>query len=166
MNPSYWALGFSLTLMIAVITSAYKFGVWKGKVDNDRTSFREFMNEVRADIKLILTRLPPTTTTSASPIRLTELGERISNSIDAKNWAIKTAQELVDETKDMDSFEIQDFSFKHAKAFDPDEALLENMREAPFESGIELSGVRNVLGVVLRDELLQMNNLQRSLLDK
>ena len=53
MNPSYWALGISLTLMITVITSAYKFGVWKGKLDNDRTSFREFMNEVRADIKLI-----------------------------------------------------------------------------------------------------------------
>ena len=166
MNPSYWALGISLTLMIAIITSAYRFGVWRGKVDNDRTSFKEFMSEVRADIKLILTRLPPTPTTSASPIRLTDLGEHISNSIDAKNWAIKTAQELVGETNDMDAFEIQDFSFKHAKVFDPDEALLGKMRETAFESGIDLSGVRNVLGVVLRDELLQMNNLQHSSLDK
>ena len=90
MNPSYWALGISLTLMIAVITSAYRFGVWKGKVDNDRTSFKEFMSEVRADIKLILTRLPPTTTTSASPIRLTDLGEHISNSIDAKGYKNST----------------------------------------------------------------------------
>ena len=80
--------------------------------------------------------------------------------------AIKTAQELVGETNDMDAFEIQDFSFKHAKEFDPDEALLGKMRETAFESGIDLSGVRNVLGVVLRDELLQMNNLQHSSLDK
>ena len=166
MNPSYWALGISITLMIAVITGAYNFGVWKGKLDNDRTSFKEFMSEVRADIKLILTRLPPTPTTSESPIRLTDLGERISNSIDAKYWAIKKAQELVDKTKDMDSFEIQDFSFNYAKALDPDEALLEKMREAAFESGIDLSGVKNVLGVVLRDEFLKLNNLQHSSLDK
>ena len=166
MNPSYWALGISITLMIAVITGAYNFGVWKGKLDNDRNSFKEFMSEVRADIKLILTRLPPTPTTSESPIRLTDLGERISNSIDAKCWARNKAKELVDKTKNMDSFEIQDLSFNYAKELDPDGALLEKMREAAFESGIDLSGVKNVLGVVLRDELLKLNNLQHSSLDK
>lgn len=127
MNPAYWALGISITLGITAITFAFKFGNWHGKVNSELASFREFINEVRADIKQILNRLPQTPTTSASPIRLTELGERISYRIDAKNWAKATARNLIDETKDMDSFLIQEFSFDHAKTIDPDDELLEKM---------------------------------------
>lgn len=133
MNSAYWALGISVTVVIAVITFAYKFGKWQGEVDGDRKRFNNFIEEIRKDIKNILSRLPPSPTTSASPIHLTQLGERISKNLDAESWAEKIAKEMVDQTLDMDSLQIQEESFKKAKSFEPDETLLKNMRNSAFQ---------------------------------
>ena len=65
----------------------------------------------------------------------------------------------------MTPFQIQTLSFDHVKSFEPDETLLYKMQESAFESGIDLEGVKNVLGVELRDCLLRMNKLTHSSLD-
>ncbi len=165
MNPIYWALGISVSVGLSVITLAYKFGKWQGEVNNDRKSFSEFMIEVRSDIKEILSRLPAKPISSSSPIRLTELGERISKNIDAKSWAEKTSHEMVDQTQGMDSLKIQEESFGKAQSFEPDENLLQKMRDSAFQEGINLEGVREVLGVELRDCLLRLHNLSQDSLD-
>lgn len=160
-----------LTAILALIAAAFKFGSWYGEVNSDRILFKEFMAEVRKDIEElrknieeiriqinnILIRLPTLPTTGESPIRLTELGERISKDIDAKDWATEMARELIGQTEGMNPFEIQTISFDHAKKFEPDDALLTKMQLSAFESGIDLDGVRSVLGVELRDCLLQLN---------
>ena len=148
-----------LTAILALIAAAFKFGSWYGEVNSDRILFKEFMAEVRKDINNILIRLPPLPTTGESPIRLTELGEQISKDIDAKDWAAEMARELIGQTEGMNPFEIQTISFDHAKKFEPDDALLTKMQLSAFESGIDLDGVRSVLGVELRDCLLQLNKL-------
>ena len=155
-----------LTAIFALIAAAFKFGSWYGEVNSDRILFKEFMAEVRKDIdeirnqiNNILIRLPTLPTTGESPIRLTELGERISKDIDAKDWATEMARELIGQTEGMNPFEIQTISFDHAKKFEPDDALLTKMQLSAFESGIDLDGVRSVLGVELRDCLLQLNKL-------
>ncbi len=155
-----------LTAILALIAAAFKFGSWYGEVNSDRILFKEFMAEVRKDIdeirnqiNNILIRLPTLPTTGESPIRLTELGERISKDIDAKDWATEMARELIGQTEGMNPFEIQTISFDHAKKFEPDDALLTKMQLSAFESGIDLDGVRSVLGVELRDCLLQLNKL-------
>ena len=124
MTPGYWGLSISVTVLLAAIAAVFKFGSWYGVVNSDRKRFNKFIKEIRRDIKDILGRLPPSPTTSASPIRLTDLGERISKSISAKTWAEKIANEIVDETKNMDSLQIQELSFDKAREFEPDEALL------------------------------------------
>ena len=166
MNLTYWALGLSVTVVIAVISFAYKYGKWQGEVDNDRNNFKEFMKEVRSDIKEILSRLPAKPTSSASPIRLTELGERISKKIDAKSWAKTVAQEMAGETEGKDSLKIQEESFKKAKNFKPNETLLKNMRDSAFQEGIDLDGIRDVLGVELRDQLLAIHGKTKESLAK
>lgn len=166
MNPTYWALGLSVTLVLAGFTFAYKFGKWQGEVDNDRNNFKEYMKEVRSDIKEILSRLPAKPISSSSPIRLTELGERISKKIDAKSWAKNTAQEMIEETEGMDSLKIQEESFNKAKNFEPNETLLQNMRDSAFQEGIDLEGVKDVLGVELRDQLLAIHGKTKESLDK
>lgn len=166
MNVGYLALGISVTVVIAMITFAYRYGKWQGEVDSDRKRFSKFIEEIRKDIKDILGRIPPSPTTSASPIQLTELGERISNNIDAESWAEKVASEMISQTKDMDSFKIQEVAFDHAKTFEPNEKLLQNMRDSAFQEGIKLEGVRDVLGVVLRDRLLSIHGKTNDSLDR
>ena len=166
MNLEYWALGISVTVTLALITFAYKYGKWQGEVDSDRKRFSKFIEEIRKDVKDLLGRLPPSPTTSASPIQLTDLGERISKKIDAKAWAKKVANEMVNQTKGMDAFNIQEVSFNKAKSFKPNEQLLHNMREVAFQEGINLDGVRDVLGVELRDRLLVIHGKIKDALDR
>ncbi len=152
----------SITALLAVVGLIFKFGKWYGEVNSDQARFSDFIKEIRKDIKDILSRLPPAPTTGSSPIQLTEIGERISNHISAKEWAATEADNLAPKTKDMNAFEIQTLSFDHAKSFEPDASLLSKMQESAFESGINLEGVKEVLGVELRDCLLQMNDFNRS----
>ena len=170
MTPEHWVLSIlstaTLTITLAGIGFAYRHGKWQGAVDSDRTQFGEFMREIRKDIKDILSRIPPSPTSSASPIQLTVIGERISENIKAKSWAEKMADEMVDETEDMDSLEIQNVSFDKAQEFKPDEDMEKRMRDSAFQEGINLDGVRKVLGVVLRDRLLALHGKDKGSLDE
>ena len=162
---AYWALVISVAVLLALIVAVFKFANWYGEVNSDRKRFDQFMEEVRIDIKNIFDRLPPSSTTNVSPIRLSEPGERISKDIDAKAWAEEEAQKLIGQSRGMTPYQVQELSFEHAKAFEPDDALLVKMQQSSFETGIDLEGVRRVLGVELRDCLLQLNDLTESSFD-
>ena len=166
MNSAYWALGISVTVVSAAITFAYKFGKWRAKVDSDRIRFSNFKEEIRNDNKNILSRLPCLSTSSASPIRLTDIGERISKNINARSWAEKVANEMVEQTKGFDLLKIQEESFEKAQSFESDEILLQNMRDSAFREGINLDGVREVLGVELRDCLLALHGKTKDAFEK
>ncbi len=160
MNPAYWAIGISISLVIAAIGAAWRYGVWRGKVDSDRTNFQQFMQEVRADIKQILGRLPPPPPVSASsPLRLTDLGRQISQDTGAEKWAESAFAELLEEIEGKDPFGIQTIAFDYANQFAPSDGLLAKMRNSAFDNGLDLEGVRRVLGVVLRDLLLRERGL-------
>ena len=167
MNSAYWALGISVTLVLAAITFAHRLGKWQGEVNTDRTNFKSFMEEIRKDVKQILTRLPPVPTAAGSPIMLTDLGERISQAVNAAEWAAAEAENLALETKGKDSLEIQEIAFDFAQnKFEPSAEMLKIMRACAFENGIDLSGVREVLGVELRDVLLGRHGVRQHTLDK
>ena len=59
---------------------------WSDDVDKDRVVFKDFMREVRRDIKNILSILgsKDPASSSASPLKLTEFGESISTKINGK----------------------------------------------------------------------------------
>ncbi len=169
MTPAYLALlalGISVTLVLAITAFAYRYGKWQGEVNSDRIQFGKFIEEIRRDIKDILSRLQPSPTASASPIQLTVIGERISENINARSWAEKIANEMVDETKELDSLEIQNMSFEKAQEFTPDEDMHKKMRDSAFQEGIDLDGIRKVLGVELRDRLLALHGKGKDSLDQ
>jgi hypothetical protein len=150
----YRVLGLILTVAVVLGTLIYKFATWKNSVDNDRHNFHEFMREVRSDIKKIFDRLPPETTRSSSPIGLTDLGENVSKEIAAKSWAQSHAQKLFETAEGKDPLEIQELAFNYAKEFKAPEELTKKMRLSAFEHGVDLGKIRDVLGVELRNVLL------------
>ena len=156
----------TLSVSIAIGVRIFRLGKWVGEVDKDRDSCNSFIGEVRVDIKKIFERLPSTAIASDSPIRLTDLGKKISKHINATDWAMSEAEKLFERSEGMDSFEIQNLSFEHAKNYEPTDELLKNMREAAFDSGINLDGVKEVLGVELRDCLLAKYGKAHESLDK
>ena len=154
-----------VAIFIFVFNKVADKSEWKGKVDSDRTAFRKFMEEVRedireirADIKKIFERLTPLTATTGSPLRLTDLGKKVSEEIEAKEWARELAETLADELKNKTPFEIQETCRKYCfdmKRLQPSEERLALCGTSAYENGIELKQVYNVLGLELRDIVLQ-----------
>ena len=160
-----WALGISVTVGIAFIGFVFWVGNWHGSVNSDRKAFKEFMQEIRLDIKKIFERLPPPTTATRSPISLTELGQEISDKLNVAAWAKTEAKQFYEDVAGKNPFEIQEISFNHALNFEPSEDLLKGMQQTAFDRGLDMVGVRDVFGVELRDVLLDHCEFHESELD-
>ena len=126
-------------------------GIWIGSVNSDRETFREFMAEIREDIKKILSRLPPGPLGTESPLTLTDYGVAIAEAVGAHQWAKEHAQIVRDRVRGKAAYEIQEISFAYARE---EYELSPSMLEAMYEPGYSRRHVQAVLGVVLRDELL------------
>jgi len=140
---------------LAIIGAAVQAGKWIGNVNADRKSFRDFMQEIRDDIKAILQRLPAATITRSSPIRLTDLGREISKTIQAKKWAATVSEALANEAAGKSAYEIQALAKKHCEndlQMTPEETSL--CQTAAFDYGVTLEQVKGVLGIEVRDILL------------
>ena len=148
----------AVVLLIAIVTGLMKFATWKGGVDQQNkeinNTLRDFMAEIRDDIKTILGRLPSPSVTGGSPLRLTKLGEEISRTLEISEWANITAEELRDHIADKSAYEIQEFCFNYVRKFTPDAEQDAKIKDCAFENGIDIQGVLDVLAVELRDRLL------------
>ena len=145
-------------LLVAVVTGLMKFATWKGGVDEHRKeingTLRGFMAEIRDDIKTILGRLPSPSVAGDSPLRLPELGERISRTLKLSDWADRTAAEIREQVRDKSAYEIQEFCFNYVRSFKPDEKQDAAIKDCAFDNGIDIQGVLDVFAVELRDRLL------------
>ena len=128
---------------------------WKGEVNADRHSFKEFMKGVRSTLDMILLRLPPTTDMGSSPLRLTDFGLAIADAIKADKWADDLAGELAGTVKGMTAYEVQEFCIEYTMhKMTPTEDQLHELQACAFDKGIDVKAVRRVLGLVLRDKIL------------
>ena len=98
---------------IAIITLIYKVGTWVGGVNEHKKTVGAFMEEIRDDIKVLLRRVPPPTVTGSSPLRLSDLGEKVSAKIGAVAWARQTAETLGGRVGGKRPDEIQEFCFAY-----------------------------------------------------
>ena len=115
------SIAVSIVALATVIGIIWKFASWKmgvdkdigslGKgTDEDRSTIKSFMKEIRNDIKDISKRLPPPPAVAGqSPIRLTDHGEELATDLQAKAWAKELAPSIVDEVRGKRPFEIDEF---------------------------------------------------------
>ena len=114
------------------------------------------MDEVRRDIKEILQRLPAKAVTGQSPVQLTDLGRKVSECLDAPSIVQKLASVLVTRVADKPDYEVQEICFRYvAEEYTPPAEVETAIRKCAYEHGIEQDQVMRVLGVELRDHLLQ-----------
>lgn len=132
-----------------------------GDVDEDRKDFHNLfgkierdLKEIRDDIKSLIRGRQPAAVEGASPLKLTDLGERLADCLDAKAWAEREAGGLLPAAKGRQAFEIDAFCKEHV-AVNLDETMQQKVQQCAYEVGMEIDLVFPVLRVVLRDELLQ-----------
>ncbi len=138
----------------------------KNETNAIRSEIKNEVKEIRADIKSIFSRLPPPETTeSDSPRRLSELGERVAEEIQINEWISGYAEALKEQIsgKDKNAYEIQEMCFAYAQENLLDDLTEKIPREAmqmsAYNNGIALKQVLDVVGVVLRDEVLKSQGI-------
>ena len=146
-----------LSLLSVAAGAIFAFGLWKGKVDSDRASFKEFMKEVRNDIKEILRRLPSHTLAGGSPLRLTDLGKSISERLGAPALAQNLAPLLQERIEKKTPYEIQEMCFDYIRhEYKPPDEVESLIKTCASDNGVDRGQVVDVLAVGLRDKLLGM----------
>ena len=140
--------------IVSIVVLIFGIGVWVGAVNTDRRSFKEFMTEVRDDLKKMLSRLPPRVYAGDSPIELTELGRNISTRLNGKEWAEEHAAILREEIKGKEPYEVQGICFGYAKEYEPSQDMERMIQTIAYENGIKREAVLDVLALELRDKLI------------
>ena len=127
-----------------------------------RGDFRENLeisrkiHEDAAEIKAALARLPSAAVSDSSPLHLTDIGESISATLRAREWAERTAAALGERVKGKRPYVVQDLSFEYVKReFKPTEEQEVEIRTCAYEKGLKRDIVLDVLAVELRDALLK-----------
>ncbi len=142
---------------IAVISALITIGIWVGWVNSDRDNFKDFMKRVDRKLDSIFRALPSKAVDSGSPTQLTKLGREVSGEIQAGEWSKKQAVLLAKELQGKQPYEIQDYSFDYV--FNRHEAAEEELalwKESAYQHGLDVSQVKNVLMVELRDALIEI----------
>ena len=153
----------TIVIGIGALTSAVvKISLWAGSVNADLQSLKDSVGEIRKTVEKILSQLSPrATVTSASPLRLTDLGREILDRLDGKTWAMGMAPGLLDRVRGMDPYRVQEFCRAYVQdgtneGWVPDEEMSAKLGYCAFEHGLKIEQVLDVLAIELRDVLLRL----------
>lgn len=197
--PTVWHL---IATLFAGVGGVLTAGIWIGKVNTDRSSFKEFMSQVQQDLnqnrqdmnqfrrdmnqfrqdmnqfrqdmiqfrgdlteireKLysILERLPsPPGLAPGSPMRLTNFGKKVSDSLSIGEWAADHAELLKNDASGKPEFEVFEMCVEHVSGqFDEDLKFQRTIREGAYEQSMDVENVKKICEVELRDALLACVN--------
>ena len=147
---------------IAAVGGLCYLNRWMGKKDEFAKNVGETLETIQKDIKSIFRILYENKTIqSSSPLRLTELGQSISDTLEAAAWAKRTAKEIAPKITDRQPYVIQNYCFEFVRESDAlSDELTQKIQEAAYNNGIEVARVTDVLAIELRDALLKIYGLK------
>ena len=143
-----------ILVALAIASGLIAAGKWIGNVNSDRTSFKEFMKEIRTDIKKILGYVGPRLADNESPVVLNALGKKVSEAMGVKVWAKETAPGLLGEVAGWKEYRVYEFCTEYAKNLELTEEQEDIARTLAYEHGFQPEQVRTAYAIELRDALL------------
>ena len=121
-----------------------------------RVDTNKALAEIRADIKKLIAATPHVLA-GTSPLRLTDLGEEVSQCVSAAALAEQMAPGLIDEMKGKHAYEVQEFCIDYMRdEYQPTTEQDQSFKECAYEQGIKLKQVLDVCAIELRDKLLHL----------
>ena len=146
-------------LCIGLGSVVFFSGRWVGHVNSELREFHEFMDEIREDIKKILSRLPLYPVSQDSPLRLNELGEEIASELGLAKWARESANQHLGAVQSLKPFEVQDYCYDFlTTSFVPTLEQETMIKECAYENGLKREQVIDVFVIVLRDHLIRRSS--------
>ena len=149
------------TFLMLTLRRCYASLRWFWSVDRDLGDLKDAVEKITSeisviheDIKKILSRLGQEVVEPGSPLKLTDYGQEVANSIAANPWAISVAETLMVDVSGLLPHEIDAFCIGYVQK-QLGEPMRETVARYAYEHGVESDDVKRVLQVVLRDELLR-----------
>ena len=138
---------------------------WVGEVDADRawlknavTKLTDEVSTIRKSVFDILWYLSGGAFTRNSPLRLTPFGEKISRDVGARRWVERLchSDRLHREIQGMSRREIEEFCLGFVLSrLNPSDQERRKLDECARDNSVDVSVVKRVLAIELRDELLE-----------
>ena len=158
-NPIWIVVGLAAAGGLIVI------GRWVGAVNADRGTFRSSVEalrdeireirDVRDDIRKMLQRYPSNTVSSDSPLKLTDVGIKVSEVLGAAKLAADLAAELRSRAEGKHAYDIQELAFRFVRdEYGPDAEIEAKIKQCAYDNGLNRDEVLDVLAIELRDRLL------------
>ncbi len=155
-NPLWIMVG------LAVAGALIAIGKWIGAVNSDRGSFKKFtvavrddLKDIQNDIKKMLHWQSSKTIDSQSPLRLTEIGQKVSDLLDIPAITEMLVSTLRPQVEGKQPYDIQERCFAYVRdEYEPSPELDARIKQCAYDNGLDRDEVLDVLAVVLRDKLL------------
>ena len=143
-------------LLIGIMVKIYKIDTWVGAINTEINTLKKGLKTVQEDIKKLFERLPPQKTADASsPLNLTDFGRKISDHVDAKEWANNNAEKLMEQARGKEEFEIFSICSEHVeKTFDEENEFNRTVQSTAYNYGTDTEQVLMVYRIELRDRIL------------
>ena len=126
------------------------------------SDIRDDIREIQRDVERILLRpAGGAAFEGGSPLRLTELGQKVADELDTASWLEKVIPDLRDRTKGEPPDVIEEVCFDflvYSDDFRPVQELAVKIRATAYEHGLAREQVRGVMALVLRDELIRLEH--------
>ncbi len=182
LNSSFFTL---LVILITFFVFIYKLAKHIGSAEAERkhthNKIEKLENsydtiiEIKTKVDLLYRNLNPNSPVkNASPLFLTDIGERISNSIKAQSTfhrIVASLENKFSSTKDsfdMNAYDIQQWALEVAKVEIPkmlNEKELVLIKDIAYKNGILVEDVMMIFGILLRNHILEKNGVSVSDVD-
>lgn len=164
----------AITLHVSIGKKISDRSKWEGEINIKCENFKAFMIETKSEFREInsklwdmngyivklISHIPKETSNKKSPKKLNTLGKKVKKELDpviVAAWVNKAADNLRDEAMGKEPYLVQMLSFEYVyrdRNYTSDE--LRWIYKVAYKEGIIDLDVQTVLGLELRDKLLEM----------
>jgi len=158
------AIAAVIAIRLTITSQKSDRSKWEGSVEARLVHLEKFLEKIDLKIDKITDKILPLFSHvsrkvigSDSPLRLTDFGKEIAEKLNADHWADQLAETVKEEVKGKEPYNIQEFSFKYVQ--DDDHYSDEDrqfIRNVAYEKGVSENQVREVIGIELKDKLLEI----------
>lgn len=167
---------YGLLVLVGMFYLGWKLSTWKSGIENRLSGVEKlverYIKKTDEIYTVIVGRFGRPVDQSTSPVTLTEYGTELSEKIDAQKIVDAYADALYREAENMNAYEVQEhcFAFCNSRLLDDlkktDRAHFDKISNIAFEDGIQMEKLTRVLGLELRDRILQMKGKSHAEVDE
>ncbi len=176
-DPSVWIV---IPLILFLL---WKASAWKTNVENRLSNVENGLSNIEKVVEklskqvdalynVIMEKYGRSVDQSSSPVTLSDYGKDIASRIDVEKIVSVYADKLHRETKNMNAYQIQEhcFDFCNNKLVQDlekkNKEFFEKLYEVAFADGVDIEKIMRVVGIELRDRVLEMKGLLHTEVDQ